>query len=471
MTFAAQTPPRPPVDSDWIEAELVRSFMRAVTATQAVTALLMGVTAAMLWGAVSDAWLLVWLVAAVLVSLLRAVVLHRFNERLAGGEPAVQLAYFRRTAWVWPLSAVLWGGLTWLFFDTAPLTTQFIAWLILGGVAMFAVNSLAPRLEVVRQFINVLVLVMLGVTVWRVVVDLQLQGPYYHYWLMALIVIFWQVLQQTARRLHGTHRRHFELQFRNNQLIASLTRQTQAALEAVEIKNRFLASATHDIRQPVHALGLYADWLASEPELVNELAPKIVDATKAINALFDRLFDMARLDAGAVHLQIGEVPLDQLMADLELQYRPIAQAKGLSLRIRPARGVVVSDRLLLQRILGNLVSNAIKYTERGGVLVGVRHEKGVPRVEVWDTGVGIAPANQRDIFREFYKIPIHAGTEDGFGLGLYIVSRLTAILGHSVSLSSRPGRGSVFRLLLTPADSAQAAARAESFADQLARRP
>ena len=97
-----------------------------------------------------------------------------------------------------------------------------------------------------------------------------------------------------------THRKNFELQFRNNQLIESLTRQTQAALDAVEIKNRFLASAAHDIRQPVHALSLYADWLGSEPELVHEIAPKIVESTKAVNALFDSLFDLVRLDSGKV---------------------------------------------------------------------------------------------------------------------------------------------------------------------------
>jgi len=128
------------------------------------------------------------------------------------------------------------------------------------------------------------------------------------------------------------------------------------------------------------------------------------------------------------------------------------------LRIRPTTLVAVSDRLLLQRVLANLISNAIKYTVRGGVLVGVRHTEQGPRVEVWDTGVGIAPAHQEEIFREFYKVPIHSGTEDGFGLGLYIVTRLTHILGHPVTMSSRPGKGTVFRLLIKPTDPVRAAA-------------
>jgi signal transduction histidine kinase len=284
---------------------------------------------------------------------------------------------------------------------------------------------------------------------------------------MLLLAIFWFTLRQAGLRLHTTHRRNYELQYRNNQLIESLTRQTQAALDAVEIKNRFLASAAHDIRQPVHALSLYADWLGSEPELVHEIAPKIVESTKAVNALFDSLFDLVRLDSGKIKLNIEAVDLGKLVHDLELQYRPLAQAKGLQFRVHVAPGSVLSDPILLRRIVGNLVSNAVKYTQRGGVLVGSRHTHAGPRIEVWDTGVGIAPVHQREIFREFFKVPTHPGTEDGFGLGLYIVARLAAILGHPLSLSSTPGRGTVFRLMLQPTYAQDAADRASSAVAQL----
>jgi signal transduction histidine kinase len=300
-----------------------------------------------------------------------------------------------------------------------------------------------------------------------VAVELQFKGPFYHWWVIALLLIFWQVLRQAGRRLHNTHRRNFELQYRNNQLIESLTRQTQAALDAVEIKNRFLASAAHDIRQPVHALGLYADWLGSEPELVHEIAPKIVESTKAVNALFDSLFDLVRLDSGKIKLNIEPVDMHSVLHDIELQYRPLAQAKGLEFHVRPARGTVLSDGILLRRILGNLVSNAIKYTQRGGVVVAARQRKGQFVLEVWDTGLGIAAVHQKEIFREFYKVPGHAGTEEGFGLGLYIVARLSSILGHPVSLNSRPGRGTVFRMTLEPTDAQQAADRAAAAAAQL----
>jgi signal transduction histidine kinase len=120
----------------------------------------------------------------------------------------------------------------------------------------------------------------------------------------------------------------------------------------------------------------------------------------------------------------------------------------------------MSDPILLQRILGNLISNAVKYTQKGGILVASRPRANGLRVEIWDTGVGIAPVHHREIFREFYKVPSHAGTEDGFGLGLYIVGRLTHILGHPLMLQSRVGRGTVFRLELQPCDPHAASERA-----------
>jgi signal transduction histidine kinase len=204
---------------------------------------------------------------------------------------------------------------------------------------------------------------------------------------------------------------------------------------------------------------------------VHELAPKIVESTRAVNQLFDSLFDLARLDSGKIRLNIEPVNLAKLLHDLELQYRPQCEAKGLQLRVHVRPGTAVSDPILLRRVVGNLISNAVKYTRQGGILVASRATREGLRIEVWDTGVGIAPVHQREIFREFYKVPSHAGTEDGFGLGLYIVARLTNILGHPLSLASRPGKGTVFRLKLHPTDARAAAERAAASLSQLVRRP
>ena len=460
-----------PAEAQWVEAELVRSLMRTARNTQFVGLFLIPIFLGVLWNDASLFALLLWSLSGVAVAGARFAVIRKYVREVIAANAAEHLEFFARYRLLWPVSALIWGLSTLLYFDRSPLADQFICWLIMAGLAMFSINSLSSHLQTLRRYLDTLALTALTVILWRIGVELEFRGPYYHYWIITLLVIFWLVLRQAGLRLHVTHRRNFELQYRNNQLIESLTRQTQAALDAVEIKNRFLASAAHDIRQPVHALGLYADWLGSEPELVHEIAPKIVESTKAVNALFDSLFDLVRLDSGKIKLNIEPVDLGKLLHDLELQYRPLAQAKGLEFRVHVTSGTVISDPILLRRIVGNLISNAVKYTQSGGILVASRARSAGRSVEVWDTGLGIAPVHQREIFREFYKVPSHAGTEDGFGLGLYIVARLAAILGHPLNLSSRPGRGTVFRVLLEPTDPQDAADRAAASVAQLANMP
>jgi signal transduction histidine kinase len=460
-----------PAEAQWVEAELISSLLRTARNTQWAGLLLIPVFIGVLWDDAVVPFLLVWTACALAVAVVRFHVIDMYAREVMAAGAGEHLAFFARYRWLWPVSALVWGLASLLYFDHAPLTDQFICWLMMAGLAMFSINSLSTHLQTLRSFLDTLALTMVAVMLWRIGVQLQFRGPFYHYWIVLLLTMFWMVLRQAGLRLHRTHRSNFELQYRNNQLIESLTRQTKAALDAVEIKNRFLASAAHDIRQPVHALGLYADWLGSEPDLVHELAPKIVESTKAVNALFDSLFDLVRLDSGKIKLNIEPVDLGKLLYDLELQYRPVAQAKGLQLRVHARPGTVVSDPILLRRVVGNLVSNAVKYTHSGGVLLAARGRGAARRIEVWDTGLGIAPVHQREIFREFFKVPSHAGTEDGFGLGLYIVARLAAILGHPLSLSSRPGRGTVFRVLLQPTDAQEAADRAAASVAQLASIP
>ncbi len=464
MTEHTLPAPQQISEKDWVNGELIRNLMFNARTSQYASLLLIPVVFGVLFRDVPHWQLLLWSVSAALMSGYRMWFMVRYASTVSAADAAGQTLFMRRYGFTWPLGAIIWGSSTLLHFDRAPLPDQFICWLILTGLAMFSINTFSTHIRTMEAYLNALAASMVTAMLWRMVFDPQVKVQAYHVWLLVLVAIFWQLLLQAGRRLHRTHRRNFELQYRNAQLIDSLTRQTQAALDAVEIKNRFLASAAHDIRQPVHALGLYADWLGSEPELVKEIAPKIVESTKAVNALFDSLFDLARLDSGKIRLNIEPVNMRQLLHDLELQYRPLAESKGLEFRIRITPGSAMSDHILVQRTLGNLISNAIKYTARGGVLVASRRRGKRMCVEIWDTGMGIPVEYQREIFREFYKVPVHKGTEDGFGLGLYIVSRLSGILGHPLELRSRPGRGSMFRLVLDPTDPVQAAQRAASSA-------
>lgn len=451
------TPPSsPPVahesESEWVEGELIRQLMATAQAPQYLALAVVPIMTAVLVDSVVASKLALWTVLALAVAGYRLWFMRLYARRHAQGSAAGQRDFMRRFGIWWPASAAVWGVSGVLHFDKTPMTDQFICWLIIAGIGTFSTSSFAAHRETQRSYINWLGATSMAVIAWRAVVDLRMEGPAYHYWLLLLVGLNWLALLKTGDRLHQTARRNAELQYRNAQLIDSLTRQTDAALAAMKVKDRFLASAAHDIRQPVHALALYADWLRSEPELVAEITPKIVSATRAVNALFDSLFDLARIDAGQVEVRRERIDVVRLLQDLDLQYRPIAQAAGLSFRLRAVPATVLSDQVLLKRVLGNLIANAIRYTRTGGVLVASRTTPDGVRIEVWDTGVGIPADHQQAVFEEFYKVPAHPGTEEGFGLGLSIVSRLLKLLGHRLRLDSRPGRGSVFRLVFEPAE-------------------
>jgi two-component system, sensor histidine kinase len=214
-------------------------------------------------------------------------------------------------------------------------------------------------------------------------------------------------------------------------------------------KSRFLAAASHDLRQPLHALGLFAGALEDgvrDPE-ARDLVSKIQDSTRALEEMFDALLDVSRLDAGVMDVHVTDLSLLPLLQRLEAEFTPQAQRKGLRLRVMPSRLAVRSDPVLLSRIMQNLVSNAVRYTDRGRIVVGCRRRGGQVRLEVADTGRGIAPERRGEIFEEFHRVETDpARTGEGLGLGLSIVERLARLLDHRIEVDSTPGRGSVFRI-------------------------
>jgi signal transduction histidine kinase len=234
-------------------------------------------------------------------------------------------------------------------------------------------------------------------------------------------------------------------------LEGKVEQRTQALSDANLAKSRFLAAASHDLRQPLHALNLLVAQLRAEPTPAERerLTLRVENATASINGLFDSLLDISKLDAGVVTANVSAFPLQLVLDKVEAAFAEDARARGLHLHVRAHAAWVHSDPVLLERILDNLVANALRYTRRGGVLVGCRRRAGQLRVEVWDTGIGIPPDKHQAIFAEFYQVA-PAGTlrGEGLGLGLSIVSRLGQLLGHRVEVASQPGRGSCFSLSL-----------------------
>ena len=258
------------------------------------------------------------------------------------------------------------------------------------------------------------------------------------------------------------------LRFENLALIERLQRDSQEltraraeAEEANRAKSRFLAAASHDLRQPLHALGLFLETLSRAP-----LPPRETDilgyarsASGAAHQMLNTLLDFSRLEAGVVKAQARKFELQPLLTKLEQELGPAAELKGLVYRTHPTALKVQADPALVELIVRNLVSNAIRYTDYGGVLVGARSRAGCVVIEVWDTGVGIAPENQAEIFREFRQLGNpERDHRKGLGLGLAIVEGLCNAMGTHVELSSVPGRGSMFRLTLPSAREAEPAA-------------
>jgi signal transduction histidine kinase/CheY-like chemotaxis protein len=228
--------------------------------------------------------------------------------------------------------------------------------------------------------------------------------------------------------------------------------------EANRAKSRFLAAASHDLRQPLHALNLLVAQLGDDasPAERRRAVRRIEGAVGSINGLFDGLLDFSRLDAGVVNANVSAIALQPVLDRLDAAFLADAEARGLALRIRQSDAWVRSDPILLERILGNLVGNALRYTRAGGVLVACRTRGERVRIEVRDTGIGIPPDKHDAIFAEFYQIaPGGHLSGGGLGLGLAIVARLCALLGHDVALASTPGRGSCFAVTLPRAAAAR----------------
>jgi signal transduction histidine kinase len=225
-------------------------------------------------------------------------------------------------------------------------------------------------------------------------------------------------------------------------------KQRTAELElANSFKSRFLAAASHDLRQPLHALNLFVAQLRanSDAEERDRLVGRVEAAIGSMNELLEGLLDISKLEAGILEPDFTEFPADRLFERIETTFADAAREKGLRLATVPSSTWVRSDFVLLERMLLNLVSNAVRYTARGGVVVGGRRRGGELRIDVCDTGPGIAEDQQRNVFGEFYQLPGPDG-RGGLGLGLAIVERLGRLLNHRVELASRPGRGSRFSI-------------------------
>ncbi|MGA2549697.1 MAG: ATP-binding protein [Burkholderiaceae bacterium] len=395
--------------------------------------------------------LLVWMAPLVTVAILRLVWMrelrrHPLNEAL--------LARFLRNMFITALiTGSVWGSLGIILYATSTLPTQLLLLVVITGLVSGAVNSLGSNMAIFLAFsIPILLPHIAALGLFRQEHNLILAVL-----TLAFLLSMTFVARNTSRAIHNTIR----LRFENEALAEERDRQRRLAEEASADKSRFLAAASHDLRQPLHALSLFFGSLQErnrQADLVPILEP-IKQSLDSLHGLFSSLMDLSKLDAGAQRPSVRAFSLAALLNNVEVEHFVTARAKGLSLRVFTPDFWVASDRVMLKRMLDNLIANAIRYTERGGVLVGCRRRGHFVSIEVWDTGIGIPQEQQSEIFREFVQLSnAERNRERGLGLGLAILRRLSLLLDHPVALTSKLGRGSKFSIRVPIAESTSAAA-------------
>jgi signal transduction histidine kinase/ActR/RegA family two-component response regulator len=348
-------------------------------------------------------------------------------------------------------------------FDALQATAE---WTRLGGIVMVVVALAAVARYAMRRFNAESALLLAAGTIsavfamhdWLAAHDpLDLRPVWLvPYAALAFLTLFGYLLtDRFVRALNDSERLNVELEQRVEEKGAALTAQlqmTREARDAAEAANRakssFLAAASHDLRQPLHALGMFSQALAEHTHDADGrlLVARITTSVASLEALLCALLDVSKLDAGVVVAHPRDFAIRPLFDRLADECLPEGLERGLSLAVVCGDVVVHSDPVLLERILRNLVTNALRYTARGGVVLGCRRRGAYCSLEVWDSGQGIPPDEIDRIFEEFYQVGEAARDSPGLGLGLAIVRRLAQLLGHDVSVASRVARGSVFRV-------------------------
>ncbi|QCI65588.1 hybrid sensor histidine kinase/response regulator [Phreatobacter stygius] len=396
-------------------------------------------------GVLPETALLTWVGAIYLLSVLRIVLAHRYFKRDEAAAPALRWAW-RATVLSW-LSSLLWGLIGWLGFVHGEPHIFAFTCIVLTGLVCGAVPSLSAF---PAAYAGSLVAMLLPMAVRCLISEAPIYSVY-----LGFIICLAAVNLYYSRVTYLTLVETVRLRSENLELIGSLERQRDRAQAADRSKSRFLAAASHDLRQPIHALSLFIAALATLAQRgdvraaeARNMAGRLQAVVGNLGDLLNGLLDISRLDAGVVPVGREPVSLGRLFADLSHEYAGAARERGLDWRIAKTSLWVDSDPVLLKRVLGNLVSNAFRYTTTGGVLLGCRRRSGGKvEIQVLDTGIGIAGDQQAVIFDEFVQLqnPEHDRAQ-GLGLGLAIVRRVAQLLEHGVGLRSIDGRGSVFSL-------------------------
>jgi len=396
-----------------------------------------------------DPRVLWWSAAMHSVQALHLVLAYTFRRqgRAALAEPQYWLLRYLA---VLGLSAVAWGAAAWWLLPSTRWAAT--SWLIVVLLAMAAAG--AHVAAAYRPAIYLWLLPLLS----PLVAVLLREGLPLSMTLGVLVALFGIATAAFALSRHRLLMRELQTKLDNDALVRALRQQVFLVERANREKSRFLASASHDLRQPMHALGLFAATLEKQLK-GSPLQPMVGNMIRSIDALeqsFTSMLDISKLDAGVIEPNPQSFPIRDLFRVLHMHCSGQAEELGLALRFKPGGKIITSDPHLLERVLSNLIHNAIRYTHEGGIVVVARNRRHQISIEVWDTGIGMAEDELPKVFDEFYQVgnPGRDRTR-GLGMGLAIVKRLVLLMGHKLEVSSTPGRGTVFRILIKPTELAE----------------
>jgi len=404
-----------------------------------------------LWDVIARGALIAW-AAAMATALVARALLTVVYRHIAGESPSARwgTAFTLGSA----ASGILWGAAGVWLFPSNSLAYQLFVLFVLMGMGAGAIASLTAFMPAFYAFLPVSLLPM-GVML------LQRNDPI-HVALGIMTFAYTAGLSFFGRAINKAFVESLALRFENIELVEALSAERDAAERANVAKSKFLAAASHDLRQPLQALVLFTSALEeriSYPD-VRKIVGNIKTSVQALEQLFNALLDISRLDAGVLVPAVRHFPVHELCRRLADEYANEAQSKGLSLVCAPCDLIVVSDPALLERVLRNFISNAVRYTHAGAVRIECTAIGAYVRIDVVDSGIGIAADQQRAIFNEFYQIDNpERDRAKGLGLGLAIVDRVARLLGHTIGVKSVPGRGSCFSIEVPRGDRARVIAQ------------
>lgn len=387
-----------------------------------------------------------WLVAVAFLTMLR-LIFSRWYTRAPHGPAALRMGLPTYTA-LNIVPAILWGALIAVCDFSTSIWVTSVLLLAIGGMLAAGAATAASTPRVLKTSI--------AISITPLTVHLLVSGDAGLRGVLVLLTGYAFAMAAATDRNHVALRRSISLRFENERLLAQLKEEKerellarQSAERANAEKSRFVAAASHDVRQPLHAMGLFLENLRGTalPDESRKLVGSIELAHRSLVSLQEGLLEVSVLETGGVTPHLQPVALSSLFAILENEAAPRAKEKGLELRFVGPELNVETDPVLMLRVLRNLVSNALKYTERGRVLVTARRRAGALLLQVWDTGVGIPSDQLERVFDELHQVANRErNREAGLGLGLAIVRRLGRAMGVEVTVRSTLGRGSVFSM-------------------------